>query len=728
MADQEHVIRLLEGVEGWNQWREENPEIRPDLSRANFSGADLERANLSGADLSEANLRGAFLGGANLERANLERANLSNTFLIGAHLEGAHLSGADLGGADLSGAHLEGAFLSGANLERANLSDAGLEGAHLSGVDLRSAVVNTSSSSQEAVRILSGEDSLDSFDDYLSLAEPDLVHQIVRSLGIDEEPKQFSAFCYVHAEMDERVIVNRPTSVEIVISKEQLEQSTSKASQSGTVELESDRWLIVQVVPKTNFVSEGNDRVEVDPPKESKPQTLYFDLRATHLGDGEVWVVLRQAQQALLTLVLRPQIVENRAALRTMAAPMQFLAAPSSTQSPAGSSSQKLRVSDSVTDLPTPSAPLHQLRIIERRNGSQITYLYELNSPLWGVLSLHESKPINSDRLEYVESLYKELESRWASTQGEKEDFAAELRAFGGQLFDQLFPEPLKQQLWDHRAQLDNIMVLSTEPFIPWELVHLKPPGQNYLPNEAYFLGQMGLVRWLHDVGFPPETLQIRLGKAHYIIPHYPDPRYHLPQAEQEAPFLEQHFGATEVEAQPGQVRQTLMISEFDLLHFAGHGLSAQDNIAHAKLMLEGRLERWLEGDTEKSHYVPAQLSATTVEQYCNCNGRDRHERPMVVLNACQIGRESYCLTGVGGFAHAFLKGGAGVFVGTLWSVGDRPARLFTETLYASLLEGNTLSESTTAARHAAQQAGDSTWLAYVVYGHPHLKLRIFND
>ncbi len=250
--------------------------------------------------------------------------------------------------------------------------------------------------------------------------------------------------------------------------------------------------------------------------------------------------------------------------------------------------------------------------------------------------------------------------------------------------------------------------------------MHLKPPGQNYLPNETCFLGQMGLVRWLHDVGFPPEEISIRPGRATYVIPCYPDNRYRLPQAEQESHFLEQQFGATKVEPQPIDVRNLLSLSSFDLLHFAGHGLAEQDNIANAKLMLQGRVEN--------GRYVPVYLSATTIGQYCQCNLRDRSERPMVVLNACQIGREGYRLTGIGGFAQAFLKGGAGVFVGTLWSVGDRPARIFTETLYLSLIKGMTLAEATIAARQQAKQGGDATWLAYVVYGHPHLKLRMTNN
>jgi hypothetical protein len=61
MANDEHVAILKKGMDAWNRWREENPDIRPDLSEA-----DLKGANLKGADLREANLRQARLGEANL--------------------------------------------------------------------------------------------------------------------------------------------------------------------------------------------------------------------------------------------------------------------------------------------------------------------------------------------------------------------------------------------------------------------------------------------------------------------------------------------------------------------------------------------------------------------------------------------------------------------------------------------------------------------------------------
>jgi uncharacterized protein YjbI with pentapeptide repeats len=51
MANDEHVALLKQGVEAWNAWREENRNIRPDLSEANLSRANLRKADLSGRAL-----------------------------------------------------------------------------------------------------------------------------------------------------------------------------------------------------------------------------------------------------------------------------------------------------------------------------------------------------------------------------------------------------------------------------------------------------------------------------------------------------------------------------------------------------------------------------------------------------------------------------------------------------------------------------------------------------
>jgi uncharacterized protein YjbI with pentapeptide repeats len=49
MANPEHLAKLKEGVEAWNQWRVENPNVQPDLIEA-----DLRGANLTGADFNKA--------------------------------------------------------------------------------------------------------------------------------------------------------------------------------------------------------------------------------------------------------------------------------------------------------------------------------------------------------------------------------------------------------------------------------------------------------------------------------------------------------------------------------------------------------------------------------------------------------------------------------------------------------------------------------------------------
>lgn len=94
MANQEHLDILRQGVEVWNVWRREHPEVLPDLCRVNLSQlhleginlqeAWLEGANFQAANLKEANLMGVHLEGANLSDANLERANLHLTFFNNA--------------------------------------------------------------------------------------------------------------------------------------------------------------------------------------------------------------------------------------------------------------------------------------------------------------------------------------------------------------------------------------------------------------------------------------------------------------------------------------------------------------------------------------------------------------------------------------------------------------------------------------------------------------------
>jgi uncharacterized protein YjbI with pentapeptide repeats len=173
MADMQHLAVLQKGVAAWNQWREERPSLRPDLSSVSLSWleladanlqhcslnnshlthtqlnrADLYRAALGSASLYGADLRGARIVeasfvGANMTKADLREAEISFTDFTSAHLVESNLQNAKLIGSDLSrtnlfqanlmGAQLRGAKFLWANLTGVNLREANLSGANLTG-------------------------------------------------------------------------------------------------------------------------------------------------------------------------------------------------------------------------------------------------------------------------------------------------------------------------------------------------------------------------------------------------------------------------------------------------------------------------------------------------------------------------------------------------------------------------------------------------------------------
>ncbi len=160
MSNQAHLELLLRGQDAWNQWRMDNPEVRPDLSHADLSKIDLHsrtlkerlnlrqsdltrtnlrQANLDAVDLSFSILRGADLIGAYLGQSILYGADLSEASADEANLQSADMRQVNLGGADLLEARLPYADLSDANLQNANLEHAILIGTKLSNANLEGA-------------------------------------------------------------------------------------------------------------------------------------------------------------------------------------------------------------------------------------------------------------------------------------------------------------------------------------------------------------------------------------------------------------------------------------------------------------------------------------------------------------------------------------------------------------------------------------------------------------
>jgi len=199
MANRLHLSILERGVEEWNNWRKDNPDIKPDLSRSeifgsnthcfiwrgkiddapkaamrsmtrinfedcNLEGCQIRKINFCYADFTRANLRRTSIkkclfeqcsffnaklieidlhdtswGEVDFSHANLEDLDFfANASAIGnaTLLELAIFRGAFLKNVNFSGAILAGANFEAARLERVNFAAADLSNADLTGANL----------------------------------------------------------------------------------------------------------------------------------------------------------------------------------------------------------------------------------------------------------------------------------------------------------------------------------------------------------------------------------------------------------------------------------------------------------------------------------------------------------------------------------------------------------------------------------------------------------------
>lgn len=504
--------------------------------------------------------------------------------------------------------------------------------------------------------------------------------------------------------MDDEIGLEAETLVFVDISREELLASDRAGSAAGTGQVDLSKQITVHAVPRVNMRVIGDRHVTVDPPGPNQPISLVFRVAGTNVGPGELAVIAEQGPMVLVKLVLRPTISSSPQPGNRRATASAEMAEPP----PALPRHEMLIEEDKVIDTVTVSGNQQLVTV-------QTAFDVRFRSENLDVIERDTTAAIKGDRLSYVTAMFAEIEDRWIQSAADTEAFIKQLRAYGGQLFDELVPDKIQGVLWDNRDTIDTIQVFSADPFIPWELVHLKQPNGK-LPTEERFLANMGLVRWLDGAKWPPDQITVRHGHAVGVVPDYPlNSGWELAEPPYEFKYVDSLFGATKTQSTVNNLISLIESpGQFDLLHYAGHGLATQDDIANSGIVLEVR--------QESGAWTPVSLSSTMVEQFCNVR-EEKGNRPIVFLNACQVGRAGYQLTGIGGFSQAFLRGGAGAFVSSLWAVGDEPARTFTEQFYAELKNGKTLAQATIAARRQARQAGDATWLAYVVYGDPHAKI-----
>ena len=500
-------------------------------------------------------------------------------------------------------------------------------------------------------------------------------------------PAPQKASAHLAAEMSRSVVAATPFTVRVRLSRHEIDTTAEAVHEERALLMDAGNPLEVRVTGKTNVDVVGSDTDVVQLPPGGGVNELPFTLTAREAGPVRVLVVVRQGASVLARITLRATAVATEGESR----PVEVVTA------------------ETTTGVEAPELDgLPWLMVVERELADdRVVYQYDVRLDPEQPPQRFESRPVDH-RVEVVGRVLDAVADTWRDTDADPAERQRALQDLGTRLLEELVPTEMQALLWQHRDRIQDLLLYADEPYVPWELVHLKPPD-GPRREQPRFLAQAGLVRWQLG-GLPERELRVRPGRVRALVPTYKDPRFTLPEAALERTFLVDRLGAEQVTATPAGVRRLLRSGAFDLLHFTGHGAADPADILDAKLLLQGRKR----GGTVEPQY----LAATAVSENAAW-AEGGAPGPVVVLNACQVGQAGELLSTVGGFARAFLDAGASAFVSCLWSVRDQPSRIFVETLYEQLLAGVPMGRASAAAREAARSAGDATWLSFVVYSRP---------
>jgi hypothetical protein len=319
------------------------------------------------------------------------------------------------------------------------------------------------------------------------------------------------------------------------------------------------------------------------------------------------------------------------------------------------------------------------------------------------------------------------------STTGDELDLFSWLRGLGNRVF-QSMPARIRDTVREAvslgtRETPATILLLTEEPYVPWELA-VDPAGwPSDVGGESPFLGAHAAVsRWLLKEAPPPSPrpvagLELRdkaLVTAQYdgVVGWSP-----LPFAAEEVDRLSTALapGVTVVPpVLPSVLRLVDGAPAADLLHFALHGAFDPQGVQGGLVLL---------GPESAGIRRPQLLQENHVQ------GSRLPRGPFVYLNACQVATGgSEALGDYGGLAVAFLAAGARAVLAPLWNIEDETASRLADEFYrlsrspaavpaAEILRRFRARYTLTAVTEGTAHV-DHTLVAFQLFGHPRLRLR----
>lgn len=290
------------------------------------------------------------------------------------------------------------------------------------------------------------------------------------------------------------------------------------------------------------------------------------------------------------------------------------------------------------------------------------------------------------------------------------------IKGIGKQLYNELFPNSLKNLYWEMKREADDpnklksIRIITKETIIPWEIIkpyRKKEDGQ--MEEDLFLCEQFSFSRWV--MGSTDEKLEevrrLPIGRIKVVVPSDTN----LTGAKEERDWISNRFKPhVTLDESYDQFIRSLQDGGFDILHVSTHGHFNANN------PMRSSIEMNKVQSSPDAEPKPIEVYIFDISGLTEGFGRDN---PVVILNACQTGVQGSSLVGIESWAKKFLEVGAPVFIGTQWSVNDKVAFLFAKNLYNELAAGRTIGEAVRNARNHSKLSGDQSWLAYQLYGHP---------
>jgi hypothetical protein len=284
------------------------------------------------------------------------------------------------------------------------------------------------------------------------------------------------------------------------------------------------------------------------------------------------------------------------------------------------------------------------------------------------------------------------------------------LETKGRSLWLKLIPNGLKQEYAKFRTRRNlTIFIVSDDASFPWELVMPYETDDTVVSTgeikDPWWAVKFNLARWVTGSPYPASEIALT------GICCTADTQ-RLPAAAGEVALLQQLAGERGIGFHTPRTKKELTDrlekEKYGILHFACHGHydSKRPDTPIIRLPNGQLLEPddLLKGDIKK-----------TMGQ----------SRPLVFLNVCHSGRTGRTLTGIGGWAKRFIEVGCGAFIGCGWEVSDSLAAEFATLFYKKFTKGTSLGLAVHKARVKVSEdnPGNSTWLAYYLYGNPGSRL-----